>query len=90
MNPKIDKISNEIDKTKGKISEFQARLRELEKQKNEIENTDIVAAVRSANIDHQELLAFIHAYRSQGAAAETMLGNRPGQEEQEDFDNDED
>lgn len=90
MNPKIERVDKDIEKTKAKISEFQARLRELEKQKNEYENTEIVAAVRSADISHQELLAFIHAYRKQGAAAETMLGNRPGQEEQEDFENDED
>lgn len=59
MNPKIERLAKEIDKTKDKIAELQAKLRDLEKQKTELENTDIVALVRSLNLSPQELSAFI-------------------------------
>ena len=51
MNVKIERVIKEIDKTKEKISEFQAKLRELEKQKTELENMEIVDAVRGMDID---------------------------------------
>ena len=87
---KVDRIITEIEKTKTKITELQARLRDLERQKTEVENTEILAVVRSANISQQELMEFIQAFKNEGTAAETMLENRDEQEEQEDFDNDED
>ena len=87
---KVDRIITEIEKTKTKITELQARLRDLERQKTEVENTEILAVVRSANISQQELMEFIQAFKNEGTAAETMLANRDEQEEQEDFDNDED
>ena len=59
MNPKIDKLSREILKVKAKINEQQAKLRDLEKQKNELENTDIVALVRSYSMTPQELAEFL-------------------------------
>ena len=55
MNAKIKRISSEIEKTKGKIAEQQARLRDLEKQKTEIENLEIVTAVRGMNISFADL-----------------------------------
>ena len=82
---KLQRVQNEIEKTKSKISDLQNRLKELENQKTEIENNNILAVVRSANLSQQELIDFIHAFKSQGAAAETML---TGSTEQEDFDDD--
>jgi len=84
---KVDRITAEIEKTKNKITEFQARLRDLERQKTEAENTEILAVVRSANISQKELMEFINAFKTQGAAAESMLADR---DEQEDFNDDED
>lgn len=55
MNAKIKRVMNEIDKTKGKISEFQTKLRELEKQKTELENMEIVSAVRGMDISLADL-----------------------------------
>lgn len=78
---KAERIQTEIEKTKDKISTLQSRLRELERQKTETENTDIIAVVRSANISQQELLAFIDAFKTQGAAAETMLVSPSTQED---------
>lgn len=66
MNPRIAKVCAEIDRTKARISEQQSRLRELERQKTELENTDIVALVRSVEISPQELAEFIRAYKAHG------------------------
>ncbi len=63
MNDKIERVNKGIDKTKEKINEFQARLRELEKQKTELENTEIVEAVRGTNIPLDDLPAVIKALR---------------------------
>lgn len=57
MNAKIERVSKDIQKTKDKISEFQTRLRELEKQKTELENTEIVEAVRGMDISLADLAA---------------------------------
>ena len=59
MNTKIEKISAEIDKLRSKISSMQSRLRDLERQKTEIENADIIAAVRGVDIAPDELAAFM-------------------------------
>ncbi|MDL2206147.1 DUF4315 family protein [Eubacteriales bacterium OttesenSCG-928-N13] len=82
---KVERIQTEITKTKEKIATLQSRLRELERQKTETENTEIIAVIRSADISRQELMAFIEAFKTQGAAAETML-EKPS--EQEDYDAD--
>ena len=59
MNTKIQRINNEIDKTKSKISDFQTKLRELEKQKTELENMEIVDAVRGMDISLADLAAML-------------------------------
>ena len=68
MNAKIERVNKDIDKAKEKISEFQARLRELEKQKTELENTEIVKAVRGMNIPLTDLPAILKALREQNGA----------------------
>ncbi len=68
MNAKIERVHKDIDKTKEKISEFQAKLRELEKQKTELENMEIVEAVRGMNIPLNDLPAILKALREQNGA----------------------
>ena len=63
MNPRIAKIKDEIEKTKDKVNKGQIRLRELEKQLTDLENADIVAAVRGVDIAPDELAAFIRVFR---------------------------
>ena len=63
MNPKIAKIKDEIEKIKVKMNKGQVRLRELEKQLTDLENADIVAAVRGVDIAPEELSAFVRMYR---------------------------
>jgi len=55
LNPKIQKITDEIERLKRKISSSQARLRDLERQKTELENADIIAAVRGIDVPPEEL-----------------------------------
>ena len=65
MNPKILKISEDIEKLRRKISSTQARLRDLERQKTELENADIVAAVRGIDVPPEELRALIARLQAQ-------------------------
>lgn len=73
MNAKIERVSKDIDKTKDKISEFQTKLRELEKQKTELENMEIVDAVRGMDISLVDLAALLKAAKS-GGATSSQLG----------------
>jgi hypothetical protein len=59
MNPRIAKIKDEIEKIKVKMNKGQIRLRELEKQLTDLENADIVAAVRGVEIAPDELAEFV-------------------------------
>ena len=68
MNQKIQRVVNEIERTRAKITELQARLPVLEKQKTDLENIEIITAVRSANVPPAELTEFIRAYKAQLAA----------------------
>ena len=63
MNPRIAKLKDEIEKTKDKVNKGQIRLRELEKQLTDLENADIVAAVRGVDIAPDELAAFVKMFR---------------------------
>ena len=64
MNIKIERVMKDIDKTKEKINEQQTRLRELEKQKTELENIEIVEAVRGMAISFDELAELVKAARA--------------------------
>lgn len=65
MNPRVERISAEIDKLREKIAGNQTRLRELERLKTELENNDIIAAVRGVDIAPDELAAFMRMFKAQ-------------------------
>ena len=69
MNSKIERVSKDIQKTKDKINEFQTKLRELEKQKTELENTEIVDAVRGMDISLTDLATLLKAAKLSGATS---------------------
>ena len=77
MNPKIERITNEIEKLRSKMSGYQNRLRELERQKTELENADIIAAVRGVDVAPDELAAFIRMLRAQQGGALPNLDASP-------------
>ena len=59
MNKKIQRTYTEIEQAKARIAELQGLLPRLEKQKTELENTEIVRLVRSANIAPEDLEVFL-------------------------------
>ena len=69
MNPKLQKISDEIEKLRTKVTGYQSRLRELERQKTELENADIIAMVRGVDIPAEDFAAFVSSYREQRKTA---------------------
>ena len=64
MNPKIKKVIDEIDRTKAKILELQALLPELERKRIDMENTEIIKLIRSADILPAEIPAFIESLKN--------------------------
>jgi prefoldin subunit 5 len=78
MNPKLQKVNKEIERAKAKIAELQASLPALEKQKEELENTDWIKALRSADVAPADFTAFIEAYRtSRNAGARQSIQAAP-------------
>jgi hypothetical protein len=63
MNQRIQKAVDEIERTKAKIAELQALLPELERKKLDLENTEILRLVRSANIAPCDIAAFIESIK---------------------------
>ena len=88
MNAKIERVIKDIDKTKEKVSEFQAKLKELERQKTELENTEIVEAVRGMDISFADLAELLKAARA-SAATSGQVGPKSIPEEKEDSENEE-
>lgn len=87
MNIKIERVSKDIQKTKDKINEFQTKLRELEKQKTELENLEIVDAVRGMDISLTDLADLLKAAKT-GSATSGQLGPKstvPAQTEKEEI-----
>lgn len=72
MNPRIQKVMEEIEKTKTKITEFQTRLRELERQKTELENAEIVAIFRKEKMTEDEFARFVSVMNAKDAPAPSV------------------
>jgi len=71
MNPKIKKTRDELERTKAKIAELQALVPQLERSITDMENTEIVRLVRSADIAPADLPAFIASLKNTGATEPT-------------------
>jgi len=69
---KLDKIEKEMQKTREKIAEYQNRLKELDGQRIEIENLQIVQAVRAMRLTRDELAAFMRGEFSEQQPAPVM------------------
>ena len=75
MSVKIERINKEIEKTKGKVNEFQIKLRDLEKQKTELENMEIIGAIRGMDISIEELAALLN--KEQTASGQPVPKSKP-------------
>ena len=76
MTSRVQKITDEIEQLKRKILNYQSRLRELERQKTELENADIIAAVRGVNVPPDEFMEFVRAFEAQRGRAVPDLASR--------------
>ena len=68
MNPKYQRVCAEIAKTKEKIDELQAQLKELHDRKTEMENLEIINTVRAMVMDKDQIMSFLSAMKTGGAA----------------------
>ena len=68
MNPKYQKVCAEIAKTEKRIEEMQAQLKELNDRKTEMENLEIVNTVRAMVMDKDQIMSFLSAIKTGGAA----------------------
>ena len=78
MNQRIQKTIDEIERTKAKIAELQALVPELERKKTDLENTEIVRLVRSANVAPGDISAFIASIKQGRQDSRTQNGRQPG------------
>lgn len=63
MNPRIQKVSDEIDKMRAKIFDYQQKLKELERLKIELENGDIIALIRGVDIPPDQFAEFVRMFK---------------------------
>jgi len=66
LNAKINKVTDDIEKTKAKIAELQALLPELERKRTDMENTEIIKLLRSADIAPADIPDFINKVKASG------------------------
>ena len=59
MNPQYEKICSEIEKIEEKIQKLQTRLNNLYEKRTEMENTEIISAIRSLVMDKEQLMGFL-------------------------------
>ena len=80
LNPKIQKLRDELSKGKAKVAELQARNKELEKQIRELENIDIIGLVRAEGLGLEqfaELLRQARAASSEHAESKEEMEESP-------------
>ena len=68
MNPKYTKVCSEIEKTEKKIADLQDQLAELHEKKTELENLEIINTVRAMVMDKDQIMSFLSAMKTGGAA----------------------
>ena len=68
MNPKYQKVCADIAKTEKKVEDLQAQLKELYGRKTEMENLEIINTVRAMVMDKEQIMSFLSAMKTGGAA----------------------
>ena len=83
MNPKIKKAKEELERTKAKIIELQALAPQQERNITDMENTEIIRLVRSANIPLDDLPEFIASIKTPATPvpAETNTAERDSRDD---------
>ena len=82
MGRKLNRVLDEIEKTKKKIAEWQGYLQELHMQRKQLEDAEILKAVRSTRLEGRELLEFLsHMQEGTAASCRESGGNGDGTKE---------
>ena len=77
MKP-LKKVNNEIEKIETQIVLLQTRLKELKEQRTQLENAEMIAAIRNANFNAEDMLAVIQAVKNSGTDLATLLAMSTG------------
>lgn len=59
MNMRLKKVLDDIQKTEDKILELQEYVKKLKIQKKQMEDAEIIKAIRSMKMDSREMLIFL-------------------------------
>ena len=59
MNMRLKKVLDDIQKTEDKILELQEYVKKLKSQKKQMEDAEIIKAIRSMKMDSREMLTFL-------------------------------
>lgn len=59
MNIRLKKVLDDIQKTEDKILELQEYVKKLKIQKKQMEDAEIIKAIRSMKMDSREMLTFL-------------------------------
>ena len=59
MNMRLKKVLDDIQKTEDKILELQEHVKKLKIQKKQMEDAEIIKAIRSMKMDSREMLTFL-------------------------------
>ena len=59
MNMRLKKVLDDIQKTEDKILELQEYVKKLTIQKKQMEDAEIIKAIRSMKMDSREMLTFL-------------------------------
>ena len=59
MNMRLKKVLDDIQKTEDKILELQEYVKKLKTQKKQMEDAEIIKAIRSMKMDSREMLTFL-------------------------------
>ncbi len=91
----LKKVRNEIKKKEAQLAILQDDLEQLRAQEKQLEDTELITAIRGARLSADDMLAFIHALKNGDADLSTLLAapgqadaDEPGTETKESEDND--
>ena len=69
----LKRVNNEIRKQEANLALVQGKLDELYKQRTQLENAEMIDAIRDAKFDASEMLTVIHALKKGGTGLSELL-----------------
>jgi hypothetical protein len=64
VTQRIRKLAAEIEKTRVRAVALLTKLEEMEQEKTQLENEEIIARVRSAEVSPMDFASFVEAFRA--------------------------